>query len=189
VYALVALAAALPAWWLLSAGADADLRAAREREPSLRTALTAKMAQAAEITPLQRRRQELQDIVSAQERQLPPPGQVDVLLTALHGAAQQHGLQVELMRPEPAQPRDDFTVQPIALRLSGRYHALGAFAADVAALEPPVSLHDLQLTAGTRDAGVVLQATARSHRRPDPAPPGKRASGTAPAPAASGARP
>ena len=55
---------------------------------------------------------------------------------------------------------------PITLRLVGRYEALDGFAADVAALEPPVALQDLQLMATARDAGLVLDATARAIGRP-----------------------
>jgi type IV pilus assembly protein PilO len=165
--ALVALAVALPAWGLLSASAGADLAAAREREPVLRQAFTAKLAQAAQLAPLRQRRQELQERIADLERRLPPPGQLDALLSALHQAAQRHGLQVELIRPEPAQSRPHLAELPIALRLSGRFHALGAFAADVAALETPVTLHALQLGAGSREAVTTLEASARAWRRRD----------------------
>lgn len=167
--ALVALGVALPAWGLLSASAAADLAAAREREAALRQAFTAKLAQAAQLAPLQRRRQELQGLAADLERRLPPPGQLDALLSALHQAAQRHGLQVELIRPEPAQPRAHLAEVPIALRLSGRFHALGAFAADVAALETPVTLHVLHLGAGSREAVTTFEASARAWRRRDPA--------------------
>lgn len=167
--ALVALCVALPAWGLLSASAGADLAAAREREAALRQAFTAKLALAAQLAPLHRRRQALQDLAADLERRLPPPGQLDALLSALHMAAQRHGLQVELIRPEPAQSRAHLAEVPIALRLSGRFHALGAFAADVAALETPVTLHALQLGAGSREAVATLEASARAWRRRDAA--------------------
>ncbi|WP_051243408.1 type 4a pilus biogenesis protein PilO [Azohydromonas australica] len=166
---LVALGVALPAWGLLSASAGADLAAARERETALRQAFTAKLAQAAQLAPLRQRRQDLQDLAADLERRLPPPGQLDALLSALHLAAQRHGLQVELIRPEPAQPRAHLAEVPIALRLSGRFHALGAFAADVAALETPVTLHALQVGAGSREAVATLEASARAWRRLDAA--------------------
>lgn len=164
--ALAALLAALPAWALLSAGAEADLQTARGREPVLRQALTEKLAQAAQLTPLQRHRQALQDLVVALEQVLPPAVPLDVLLAALHQAALRQGLQVELIRPEPAPDPARAAETPIALRLTGPFHALGAFTAEVAALEPPVTLHELRLTAGTRDAVLTLEATAHGHRRP-----------------------
>lgn len=164
---LVALGVALPAGWLLAARAGAELAAEREREPALRQALRAKLAQAAQLGPLQQRREALQAQVAAQQERLPPPGQLDALLAALHQAARRHGLQVDLIRPEAAQPRAHLAAMPIALRLSGRYHALGAFIADLGALEPPVTLHALHLSAGTRDALATLDATALAYRRLD----------------------
>lgn len=158
--AAVALAVAVPAWLLLSSLAEADLMAAQAHEAELRQAYTAKLAQAAQVAPLQRRRQELREWLAAQQGQI-EPGRGEALEAALHQSALRHGLQVELMRPEPERARAASAPVPITLRLVGRYDALGAFAADVAALEPPAALHDLQLAAA-RDAGLVLEATART---------------------------
>jgi type IV pilus assembly protein PilO len=172
---LVALGVVLPVGALLAAHAGAELAAAREREAMLRLTFLAKVAQAAQLAPLQQRRQALQALAAAQEARLSPPGQLDALLAALHQAARRQGLQVELIRPEPAQPRAHLAEVPIALRLSGRFHALGAFVADLAALEPPVTLHALHLTAGTREALTTLDATAHSYQRLDPAEPSRPA--------------
>lgn len=160
----LALAVAAPAWLLLSARAEADLAAAQAREAELRQAYTARLAQAAQVAPLQRRRQELRDWLSAHEGR-EAPGRVEALQAALHQSALRHGLQVELMRPEPERSRAASATVPITLRLVGRYDALGAFAVDVAALEPPVALRELQLSAA-RDAGLVLEATARALAQP-----------------------
>lgn len=162
--AAVALAAAAPAWLLLSAQAESDLAAAQAREAELRRAYTAKLAQAAQVEPLQRRRQALHEWETAQQRRI-EPGRAEALEAALHQSALRHGLQMELMRPEPAQPHAVPALAPVTLRLAGRFDALGAFAADVAVLQPPVALHDLQLAAA-RDAGLVLEATARALAQP-----------------------
>ena len=167
--ALGALGVAVPAWMGLSAGAEAELQAARERERVLRLELVHKLAQAGGLAPLQRQRQAMQARVAGLEEKLLRPGTPEELLSALHQAARRHGLQVELIRPEPAQARGpdmgQTTGQAIALRLSGRYHDLGAVAADVAALEPPVSLHALRLAGRAVGAGLVLEALARTPHR------------------------
>jgi len=57
-------------------------------------------------------------------------------------------------------------VLPITLRVSGRYHDIGAFTADVANLSRIVTLHNISLTAA-KDAGnatLVMDATARTYR-------------------------
>ncbi|NML13454.1 type IV pilus inner membrane component PilO [Azohydromonas caseinilytica] len=185
--ALVALGVGWPAWLGLNASAEADLEAARGREPVLRQQILHKLAQAQALAPLQRRRQELETRVVALEEQLLLAGAPEELLPALHRAARQRGLQVELIRPEPAQARAQGLERSIGLRLSGRYHDLGAFAADVAALEPAVTLHELRLTGRAGGAALVLDATARTHRRAEP---GAGAASSPPAPAASsGAHP
>lgn len=171
-FAAVALAVALPAGLFLSAQAESGLQAAQAREAGLRQAFTAKLAQAAQVAPLLRRRQELRDLLAEQERRFVPV-RPDALLAALHQAALERGLQVELIRPEPGLGREPVSEAPVTLRLAGRYDALGAFAADVAALEPPLALYDLQLTVAAREAGLVFEATARGMGRPDG--PGKAA--------------
>jgi len=60
---------------------------------------------------------------------------------------------------------------PIALRVTGRYHDIGAFAADVANLSRIVTLNNLAITqAGNKDSPGLLsmEATARTYRYLDP---------------------
>ena len=54
---------------------------------------------------------------------------------------------------------------PIAIRVNGRYHDVGSFAADVANLSRIVTLHNLVLTTGKDPGGnLVMDATARTYR-------------------------
>ena len=50
--------------------------------------------------------------------------------------------------------------------MSGRYHDIGAFAADVANLSRIVTLHDMTIATPTKDGGGLLSmdATARTYR-------------------------
>jgi type IV pilus assembly protein PilO len=60
---------------------------------------------------------------------------------------------------------------PISIRVTGRYHDIGAFAADVANLSRIVTLHNMVITgAGGKDAAGLLgmDATARTYRYLDP---------------------
>jgi len=61
--------------------------------------------------------------------------------------------------------KDYYAELPIALRVSGRYHDVGAFAADVANLSRIVTLHDISIE-GNRGGGdvLVMEATARTYR-------------------------
>jgi type IV pilus assembly protein PilO len=55
---------------------------------------------------------------------------------------------------------------PIAIRITGRYHDLGSFAADVANLSRIVTLHNLNIAPVQKDASGILamDATARTYR-------------------------
>ena len=64
--------------------------------------------------------------------------------------------------------RDYYAELPIAIRVSGRYHDIGAFAADVANLSRIVTLHNLAITGGKENL-LSMEATARTYRYLDPA--------------------
>ena len=65
--------------------------------------------------------------------------------------------------------KDYYAELPISIRVSGRYHDLGSFAADIANLSRIVTLHNLSIT-GARDAAgqqaglLAMDATARTYR-------------------------
>jgi len=64
--------------------------------------------------------------------------------------------------------KDYYAELPIAVKVSGRYHDIGAFAADVSNLSRIVTLHNLVVVApqGPRDANgpLSMEATARTYR-------------------------
>ena len=73
--------------------------------------------------------------------------------------------------------RDYYAELPISLKVTGKYHDIGAFAADIASLSRIVTLHDMNLTvqAGPREAArsastavLTLEASARTYRYLDP---------------------
>ena len=57
--------------------------------------------------------------------------------------------------------------RPIAIKVSGRYHDVGAFTADVANLSRIVTLNNVQITASSKDANsgqLIMEAQARTYR-------------------------
>jgi type IV pilus assembly protein PilO len=73
--------------------------------------------------------------------------------------------------------KDYYAEQPIALKVSGQYHDIASFTADVSNLSRIVTLHDLNIASpqqqgnGPRggDGHLVMEATARTYRYLDPA--------------------
>jgi type IV pilus assembly protein PilO len=91
---------------------------------------------------------------------------MDALLSDINQAGLGRGLQFELFKPGQVVVKDYYAELPIAIKVSGRYHDMGAFAGDIANLSRIVTLHNLNLTAPTRDASGALsmEATARTYR-------------------------
>ena len=70
---------------------------------------------------------------------------MDALLSDINQAGLGRGLQFELFRPGQVVVKDYYAELPIAIRVTGRYHDIGAFAADVANLSRIVTLHGLNI--------------------------------------------
>ncbi len=162
-------------WVLLLASESDELDAARSREPTLKAEYRAKLAQAVNLSELRRQKQQVQEFVTQLEKQLPGKADMDALLSDINQAGIGRGLQFELLRPGAVQVKDYYAELPIALRVTGRFHDLGAFAADIATLSRIVTLHNLTIAAPGKDstattaialpAGMlVLDATARTYR-------------------------
>jgi type IV pilus assembly protein PilO len=96
---------------------------------------------------------------------------MDALLSDINQAGLGRGLQFELFRPGQVEIKDYYAELPIAIKVSGKYNDMGAFAADVANLSRIVTLNNLAITqAGNKDAPGLLsmEATARTYRYLDP---------------------
>jgi type IV pilus assembly protein PilO len=89
------------------------------------------------------------------------------LLSDINQAGLGRGLQFELFRPGQVEVKEYYAELPITLRVTGRYHDLGSFAADVANLSRIVTLHNLNIAAvQAKDASgnLAMDATARTYR-------------------------
>ena len=108
--------------------------------------------------------EQVQQYVTQLEKQLPSKAEMDALLSDINQAGLGRGLQFELFRPGQSVVKDYYAELPIALRVSGRYHDVGAFAADVANLSRIVTLHNISIE-GSRGSDVLaMEATARTYR-------------------------
>jgi type IV pilus assembly protein PilO len=165
-----ALAVVVLGWFLLLSAANDELQAERDREPALKTEYRNKLAQAVNISELRKQKEQVQEYVTQLERQLPGKAEMDALLSDINQAGLGRGLQFELFRPGQVEVKDYYAELPIALKVSGRYHDVGAFAADVANLSRIVTLQNLTITQLPKEANGMLQmeATARTYRYLDP---------------------
>lgn len=153
-------------WALVVSGAADALEAERNIEPGLKTEYRGKLGQAVNLSELRKQKQQVQEYVTQLERQLPGKAEMDALLSDINQAGIGRGLQFELFRPGQVEVKDYYAVLPITLKVTGRYHDIGAFTADVANLSRIVTLHNLSITTVPRDpsGNLAMDAVARTYR-------------------------
>ena len=138
-----------------------------QQEVSLRTAYQSKMAQAINLEALQTQKAQVDQYVERLQKQLPSKAEMAALLTDINQAGLGRGLQFELFKPGNVVVRDYYAEQAIDIKVSGSYHDIGAFAADMANLQRIVTLNNMSLTAG-KDGVLMLDAVAKTFRYLDP---------------------
>jgi type IV pilus assembly protein PilO len=172
----VAVAIVIAGWFVIISGADDELDAERNREPALKQDFRGKLMQAVNLSELRKQKLQVQEYVTQLEKQLPGKAEMDALLSDINQAGLGRGLQFELFRPGQIVVKDYYAELPIAIRVSGRYHDIGAFAGDIANLSRIVTLQNLTIAPsgpnpqpGTATSGLLaLDATARTYRYLDP---------------------
>ncbi len=152
-------------WFMLLSDAHDQLDAEVAKEPALKNDYRNKLGQAVNLSELRKQKLQVEEYVTQLEKQLPGKAEMDALLSDINQAGLGRGLQFELFRPGQSVVKDYYAELPIALKVSGRYHDVGAFAADVSNLSRIVTLHDISIE-GNRGGGdvLVMEATARTYR-------------------------
>ncbi len=153
-------------WFLLLSGSTDELEASRAQESKLQADYVSRLRQAVNLSELRKQKLQVQEYVTQLEKQLPGKADMDALLSDINQAGLGRGLQFELFRPGQMQTKEYYAELPIAIRVSGRFHDVGSFAADVANLSRIVTLQNVTLVPQTRDPGgpLIMEATARTYR-------------------------
>lgn len=163
------VATIVAALWLTVLSDTIDvLRAEQEQEARLRADFTSKLPKAINLEALKRQKEQVQQQVLRLEKQLPARSEIDDLLSDVNQSGLSRNLHFELFRPGQPRVNAYYAELPIALKVTGRYHDIGAFAADIAQLSRIVTLNNLTITP-TRDGALALEATAKTFRYLDPA--------------------
>ena len=157
-------------WFLLLSTTTEELEAERAKEPTLKADYRNKLGQAINLGELRKQKLQVEEYVTQLEKQLPGKAEMDALLSDINQAGLGRGLQFELFRPGQVVAKEYYAELPISVKVSGRYHDIGSFAADVANLSRIVTLHNLHITANKDASGVLaMETTARTYRYLDPA--------------------
>ena len=155
---------------IVAAGAVLDwkdqyeaLDRAQQEEVKLKEQYATKKAKAINYDIYVQQLKEIEQSFGALLKQLPNKAEMDALLTDINQAGLGRGLQFELFKPAAQERMADFYAElPIAVKITGNYHDMGAFASDVAQLPRIVTLNDVAIT---NDKGVLtLDAVAKTFR-------------------------
>ena len=168
--ALVSAVVALILWFGLIKSYQQTLAAEQLREERLREEFRLKLGRAVNLEGLRQQREQVRQYVAQLETQLPSKAEMDALLSDINQAGLGRSLQFDLFRPGQVAVKDYYAELPIAVRVTGRYHDIGAFVADVAKLSRIVTLNNLSIQPQPqRDGMLALEATAKTFRYLDAA--------------------
>ena len=144
-----------------------ELDAARAEEQTLLSTLELKARKAANLDAYKAQLAEMEQSFGAMLRKLPNKTEVPNLLTDISQQGSGAGLDQKLFQPGQQVNKDFYAELPIKMRLTGTFHAIGAFVSGIAALPRIVTLHDVEIAPAAKGLGtdqLQLDVTAKTYR-------------------------
>lgn len=158
------LALLIAGWWFVWSDQLSDLESKEQEEQTLRQQYLEKKRQAINLDLYTQQLADIDRSFGALLKQLPNKSEIESLLIEINQAGLGRGLQFELFRPGNEEFKDFYAELPIAVRINGTYHDIGAFAADIAKLPRIVTLNNITITP-MKDGGLLtLDATTKTFR-------------------------
>ena len=150
-------------WFAWLTNSEAELVAEQAKEVKLREDFKGKLTKAVNLEALKKQREQVLQYVTQLEKQLPSKAEMDALLSDINQAGLGRSLQFELFRPGQVVVKDYYAELPISIRVTGKYHDIGAFASDIANLSRIVTLNNLAVVP-VKDNTLSMEATAKTFR-------------------------
>lgn len=164
-YILVCVAVIAGLWFAWLKSVDQELLAEQAREQTLREDYRKKLVQAVNLDALKKQLEQVQQYVAQLEKQLPSKAEMDALLSDINQAGLGRSLQFELFRPGQVSVKEYYAELPITVKVTGGYHDIGLFAADIANLSRIVTLNNLSISpVKDRDGFLTLDGVAKTFR-------------------------
>ncbi len=162
----IALGVAVFLWFVMLSDYENEWQMAQDQEQILRQDYQAKLSKAVSLDGLKKQREQVQQYVNQLEKQLPSKAEMAALLSDINQAGLGRSLQFELFRPGQMVIKDYYAELPIAVKVTGHYHDIGAFASDIAHLSRIVTLNNISIAPVAKDGSgtLALDATARTFR-------------------------
>ena len=150
-------------WWFDWQDQVAVLEQRQAEEVQLRESWVAKKRQAVNLEEHRRQLAEIDRQFGALLKQLPNRAEMDSLLSDINQAGLGRGLQFELFKPGADVVKEFYAEMPIDVKVSGVYHDLGEFVADVARMPRIVTLNNVGIEAD-KDGRLKLDTKATTYR-------------------------
>ena len=150
-------------WFLWLNTSQEEFATEQATEVTLREEYKVKLGKAVNLEALKKQREQVLQYVTQLEKQLPSKAEMDALLSDINQAGLGRSLQFDLFRPGQVTVKDYYAELPIAVRVTGRYHDIGAFASDIANLSRIVTLNNLTILPG-KEGTLAMDATAKTFR-------------------------
>ena len=160
----IAAAVAALLWFVWLTDFEEELKNEQAQEVTLRADYQKKLIKAVSLDELKKQREQVQQYVLQLEKQLPSKAEMAALLSDINQAGLGRSLQFDLFRPGQIVVRDYYAELPIAVRVTGSYHDMGAFASDIAHLSRIVTLNNISIASDTKSSSLTMDATARTFR-------------------------
>lgn len=168
-FIVVCVAVIIALWFTWLKTVDEELLTEQAREQTLRDDYRKKLVQAVNLDALKKQLEQVQQYVAQLEKQLPSKAEMDALLSDINQAGLGRSLQFELFRPGQVSVKEYYAELPITVRVTGGYHDIGLFAADIANLSRIVTLNNLAIVpVKDRDGFLTLDCVAKTFRYLDP---------------------
>jgi type IV pilus assembly protein PilO len=164
---LVTIGVVMGLWFAWLSSSDDELKTAQAKEVALKEDYKKKLVQAVNVEVLKKQREQVQQYVTQLEKQLPSKAEMDALLSDINQAGLGRSLLFDFFKPGNVSVKEYYAELPISLKVVGRYHDLGAFAADIANLSRIVTLNNLNIVQskeGAKDGTLAMEAVARTYR-------------------------
>lgn len=158
------LALLIAGWWFVWSDQLTELETKEQEEQTLRQQYLEKKRQAINLDLYTQQLADIDRSFGALLKQLPNKSEIESLLIEINQAGLGRGLQFELFRPGSEEFKDFYAELPIAVRINGTYHDIGAFAADIAKLPRIVTLNNIAITPMKEGGLLTLDATTKTFR-------------------------
>jgi type IV pilus assembly protein PilO len=134
-------------------------------ESDLKVLFEKKAEQATNLEAYEKQLEDMRESFGAMLRQLPNQTEVADLLVDISQTGLASGLEFELFKPRPENPKEFYAELPISIRVVGEYHEFGDFVSGVAALPRIVTLHDINISRiGENTPLLGMNLTAKTYR-------------------------